>query len=249
MKKIIYLILLLPFFLISCEKSPEASFNINTHETAVGQEIIFNNTSNNAERFEWDFGDGFISNEVNPIHIFTITGTYEVVLTAISKNGSEDEAVMTLDIVQPSLLVIEVLEYYQQYPVKNASVILYPSLADWDNQQNMITEGFTDNDGIVVFADLDPIVHYVDVWEQNHDNYQLKTEDVGFITTSKITPQKIHWFVAWVDYVKHGKGEAKGTREMIIKKLERKHFDKDQPLTDSRSKTWEELYKMRAGQK
>jgi hypothetical protein len=49
--------------------------------------------------------------------------------------------------------------------------------------------------------------------------------------------------------VKHGKGEAKGTREMIIKKLERKHFDKDQPLTDSRSKTWEELYKMRAGQK
>jgi PKD repeat protein len=162
MKKIIYLILLLPFFLISCEKSPEASFNINTHETAVGQEIIFNNTSNNAERFEWDFGDGFISNEVNPIHIFTITGTYEVVLTAISKNGSEDEAVMTLDIVQPSLLVIEVLEYYQQYPVKNASVILYPSLADWDNQQNMITEGFTDNDGIVVFADLDPIVHYVE---------------------------------------------------------------------------------------
>jgi hypothetical protein len=128
-------------------------------------------------------------------------------------------------------------------------VILYPSLADWDNQQNMITEGFTDMDGIVVFAELNPIVHFVDVWEQNHDNYQLKAEDVGFITTPKITPDKIYWFTAWVDYVERGKGEVKGTRKMIIKKLERKYFDKDQPSTSSRSKTWEELYKMRAGQK
>lgn len=249
MKKIIYLIFLLPFFLISCEKSPIASFNINTDEPKVGQEILFNNTSDNSERFEWDFGDGFISNEVHPIHVYTITGTYEVSLTAISKNGSEDKAFMTLNIVQPSLLVIEVLEYYQQYSVEGASVILYPSLADWDNQQNMITEGFTDKDGIVVFANLDPIVHYVDVWEQNHDNYKLKIEDVGFITTPKITSQKIYWFTAWVDYVQHGKGEAKGTRKMIIKKLERKYFDKDQPFTYSRSKSWEELYKMRAGQK
>lgn len=241
--------LVFTYFLFSCEKSPEASFNTNTSEPSVGQEIIFNNTSNNAERFEWDFGDGFISNEASPIHVFTITGTFEIVLTAISKNGSEDKAAMTLNIVQPSLLVIEVLEYWELYPVEGASVILYPSLADWDNQQNMISEGFTDNDGIVVFADLDPIVHYVDVWEQNHDNYQLKTEDVGFITTSKITPQKIHWFVAYVDYVKHVKGEEKGTRKMIIRKLERKYFDKDQPVTDSRFKSWEELYKMRAGQK
>jgi PKD repeat protein len=249
MKKIIYLILLLPFFLGSCEKSPVASFNINIDKPKVGEEIFFNNTSDNSERFEWDFGDGFISNEVHPIHIFTITGTYEVSLTAIAKNGSEDKAFMTLNIIQPSLLVIEVLEYYQQYPVEGASVILYPSLADWDNQQNMITEGFTDKDGIVVFADLNPIVHFVDVWEQNHDNYQLKAEDVGFITTPKIAPEKIYWFTAWVDYVEHGKGEAKGTRKMVIKKLERKYIDKDQPSTDSRSKTWEELYKMRSGQK
>jgi PKD repeat protein len=248
MKKIIYLILLLPFFIISCEKSPVASFSTNTIEPKVGEEIVFNNTSGNADRFEWDFGDGFISEEASPIHVFTITGTYEVSLTAISKNGSEDKAVMTLNVVQPSLLVIEVLEYYKEYSVKNASVILYPSLADWDNQQKMITEGFTDNDGIVVFANLDPIVHFVDVWEQNHDNYQLRAEDAGFITTPKIVPQKIQWFIAWVDYVEHGKGEAKGTRKMVIKKMERKYSDKNQPFTLLRSKSWEELYKMRAGQ-
>jgi hypothetical protein len=106
---------------------------------------------------------------------------------------------------------------------------LYPTLNDWENETNMAIEGFTDNDGIVVFADLDPIVHYVDVWEKNHDNYQLKQEDVNFIMTQQVVPDKIQWFVAWVDFVPHAKGDARGEREMVIKKLERKVDGKTYP--------------------
>jgi PKD repeat protein len=249
MKRIFYLTLILPLFLFSCESNPEASFFLETDIHEIGQEIIFRNTSQNASSYEWDFGDGYLSNEKHPVHYYQLTGTYEVVLTAISKKGVEDKAVMTLNIVEPSVLVIEVLEYYYAYPVADASVILYPSLADWDNQQNMIIEGFTGDDGIVVFANLDQIVHFVDVWEQNHDNYQLRIDDEGWIKTPKITPNKVQWFVAWVDYVEHKKGAVKGERTMVIRKLERKASDKAQPDAYSGAQDWQELYKRRVVKK
>lgn len=222
MKKILYLAILLPVFLFSCTKDPDASFFIELDKPKIGQEIFFKNNSQNAETYEWDFGDGFISNDKEPVYKYNLTGTYDVTLTAYNKKGVADKAMLTINVVEPSLLVVEVLEYWDEYPVAGASVILYPTLNDWDNQKNMIIEGFTDADGIVVFSDLDPIVHYVDVWEQNHDNYQLKEEDVKWIKTQPVVPDKIQWFVAWVDYVEHPKSSGRGERTMVIKKLERK---------------------------
>jgi PKD repeat protein len=241
MKKIFYLALILPLVLVSCSKDPEADFYIEIDKAKVGSEVFFHNTSQNAESFEWDFGDGYISTEKHPVHIYQLTGNYEVVLTAYSKKGEESKSMLTLDVVEPSLLVVEVLEYWDEYAVSGASVILYPTLADWDAQTKSIIEGFTDNDGIVVFADLDPIVHYVDVWEETHDNYQLRDEDPAFITTQKIIPDKIQWFVAWVDYVDHAKGSARGERTMVIKKLERKVEGKTYPGTYKGPKDYDYL--------
>ena len=110
--------------------------------------------------------------------------------------------------------------------VPDASVILYPTLPDWDNQTNSVMEAFTDADGIAVFSNLDPFVYYVDVWEATHDNYQLASEDVGFIRTPQIIPHKINRFIAYVDVATHVKGVARGSREMVIIKLERKAVDK-----------------------
>jgi hypothetical protein len=249
MKKFIYLLLFLPIFLFSCEPSPEAYFSVETTEPEVGREVFFNNESRNSEKFEWDFGDGFISNDVNPGHIYTANGIYEVTLIAISKSGLEDKAKLTLEVMIPTLLEIEVREYYDEYTVADASVVLYPSLADWESQKNMFSEGFTDADGVVVFSGLDPKVYFVDVWEQNHDNYTLKKEDVGFIRTAVIIPHKINRFTAWVDYVKHTKGDAKGPRELVIKKLERKAAEKKQPAFGLATEDWKVLYDKRVGQK
>jgi len=242
MKRLIYLTLFLPIFFISCESDPEASFYLDSDVLEIGQGINFYNSSQNATNYEWDFGDGFISYEANPVHYYQLTGTYEVTLTAISKKGVESKAIMSITLVEPSLLVIQVLEYWDGYPVADASVILYPTESDWDNQQNMIIEGFTAEDGIVVFPNLDPIVHYVDVWEQNHDNYQLRAEDVGFIKTPKIIPQKVQVFIAYVDYVQHSKGSGRGEKTMVIKKFERKA---EQPVSTLDTKSWQELYNRR----
>ncbi len=106
----------------------------------------------------------------------------------------------------PHLLEIEVREYYQEYLVPDASVYLYPTLSDWDAQTNLMASGFTNENGVVVFSNLDPYVYYVDVWETTHDNYSLRDEDVGFIRTPEILPHQINSFIAWVDVADHGKG-------------------------------------------
>lgn len=249
MKRIIYFTLIMPLILFSCEndKPPVAVFHTDTTEPEVGQELIFYNDSHDADRFEWDFGDGYISNEPSPSHIFMATGTFEVTLTAISKSGMEDKSSLTLYVLIPTLLEIEVLEFFDEYVVPDASVILYPTITDWDDQTNKIIEGFTDASGKVVFSGLDQFVHYVDVWEQNHDNYALRAEDIGFVRTPEILPHQINRFIAYVDYVEHTKGVGREARSVVIKKLERKATDKRQPAVDSGSQDWQMLYNQRSG--
>ncbi|TAL73114.1 MAG: PKD domain-containing protein [Bacteroidetes bacterium] len=238
MKKLLYLSLVLPLFLFSCKSIPEAHFHTDTVTPEVGKDVFFTNDSHNASRFKWDFGDGIISNDENPVHYYSGTGPFEVTLTAISKSGLEDQAKLSLNVVIPTLLEIEVREYYQEYVVPDASVILYSSITDWDAQTNKISEGLADAGGIVVFSNLDPYVYYVDVWEKTHDNYTLRNEDVGFVRTPEILPNQINRFIAWVDIANHGKG----TRNLLIKKFERKSTNKRQPGADEGTEGWQELY-------
>ena len=222
MKNTYYILIILPLILFSCELKPEASFYVDNAEPVVGQEVFFTNDSYNAKRYEWDFGDNTFSEAENPVHVYTGSGTYIVTLTAFSKTGLSDQAMMEIEVLIPTLLEVEVLEYYDKYPVGNASVILYPTLSDWDNETNSITEGFTSGTGKVVFSGLDNFVYYVDVWEADHNNYTLRDEDVGFIRTDQIRPHEINRFVAYVDYVSGGKTDATRDRTLKIKRLERK---------------------------
>jgi len=245
MKKILYPFFVLPIFIISCSKSPNADFYVEINKAKIGAEVFFRNTSDNADSYEWDFGDGsYLSIDKDPVHIYKTIGTYTVTLTAISKKGKTSKATKNLTVVEPTLLVIEVLEYYKTYPVKDASVILYPTLRDWDNRTRRIVEGFTDNGGVVVFGGLNSGIHFVNVWEQFHDNHLLRDEDPAFIE-AEVLHEKIQWFVAWVDYYPPEKGNAHGEKKMVIKKLEKREFDKTyQSSTYNGEIDYETLLKM-----
>jgi PKD repeat protein len=246
MKRLTYLFLSLTLLLFSCHKTPNppnASFSADIANPEVGQTVTFTNNSQNGEKFEWDFGDGYGSSESDPAHIFTATGGYDVTLTVTSKNGSSDKASLTINVLVPTLLEIEVDEYYSGNPVPNASIILYPTLPDWKGQTNKVMEAFTDADGIAVFSNLDPFVYYVDVWEATHDNYQLASEDVGFIRTPEVLAHKITGFVAYVDIVTHTTGVTKN-RDMVIKKIGRIASEKN--LIPGFSGSWQELLNRRS---
>ena len=81
---------------------PIANFVTNVNVTCTGL-VEFNNLSmNNPEEYLWDFGDGNTSDEVNPMHLYTQSGTYSISLTVSNINGSdtyliEDAIVVTVE--------------------------------------------------------------------------------------------------------------------------------------------------------
>lgn len=70
-----------------CRKKPEALFRIKNIYVTPGNYLTIMNYSENAESFFWDFGDGFTSNDENPIHSFAQEGTYKIKLIASTRDG------------------------------------------------------------------------------------------------------------------------------------------------------------------
>jgi hypothetical protein len=253
MKRILYFAFALALVVLSCKKpDPVADFFVDSSYYVVGQELYFQNTSSEANSYEWDFGDGYISTDVNPYHTYNSNGVYEVILTAFGENGRESQASLTLEIKIPTLLIIEVVEYFDEYVIPDAEVRLYESLLDWDAaNDNWILMGITNAAGITVFSNLDPYVYYVDAYKgynttNGFDNYALRNEDEDFIRTPTVRPNEVNWFTAWVDVADHS-GSSKGAlkRSYEIKKFERKPGDKVmRELKEMGPDAWKELYEM-----
>ena len=68
-------------FCISCAK-PIANFTIEQDSEDVPATIRFINSSENADSFVWDFGDGNASNDTNVANRYYLSGKYKVSLTA-----------------------------------------------------------------------------------------------------------------------------------------------------------------------
>jgi PKD repeat protein len=228
MKRLLYFLILIPFALTSCVNHPYADFRVSSSVVDAGDELIFTNYSLDADYYEWDFGDGFYSSSFNTSHIYSSPGNYSVVLSAFSNGRGVDRVVQDITVLYPTTLEVTVLEYYDEYAVPGASVILYPSLADWENETNAVVEGTTDYAGRVVFSHLDPIAYYIDVWEAHHNNYQLADEDLDFIATAELVPHSANTFTAWVDYIpdaRKSKAEIKAMPHVkgarVFKKVEK----------------------------
>ncbi|TVL96272.1 MAG: hypothetical protein CV087_23830 [Candidatus Brocadia sp. WS118] len=67
---------------------PSASFVMDKTSAIIGEEIQFTNHSKHATSYEWDFGDGNSSTEVNPTHVYLSTATFTITLTANGEGGS-----------------------------------------------------------------------------------------------------------------------------------------------------------------
>lgn len=68
-----------------------ASFIAAPTSGALPLEVVFTNTSENADAFEWNFGDGNSSTDKNSIHIYSEKGIYTVSLTASNAENSDTE--------------------------------------------------------------------------------------------------------------------------------------------------------------
>lgn len=82
----------------------------NLPDTDCTLTVEFENTSNNATEYIWDFGDGNTSTEINPTHTYSDFGEYEVSLTAINPGtcNGEDQVSQTFALTVPPPIAQEI---------------------------------------------------------------------------------------------------------------------------------------------
>jgi PKD repeat protein len=225
MKNLLNLSVILMILASGCERSPEADFYVSNTVVDVYETLYFSNTSSKADFYKWNFGDGTVSSEMNPSHSYNTPGTYQVTLEAYRGANDVDRATIYIDVLSTTL-DIEVLEYYEHTIVPNASIVLYTSQADWDNQTNTVygMEWFTDENGIAVMYGLDPIVYWVDIWHPNYNNYQLASEDINNVKTLPLTWHERNMYTFYVDYVATTSSRKDGRKvdQYKVVKIERK---------------------------
>lgn len=139
-KKIIGFWCIVALLFTSCSK-PIASFTItdNTVKTAPAK-ITFENKSKKAESYEWDFGDGNISNEETPSHQYFKPGKYTITLKAI-KEGKITTRTQEVEIEAPEECLIEM-----ETSMGTMIILLYSSTPNHrDNFIKLAEEGFYDD--------------------------------------------------------------------------------------------------------
>jgi len=75
---------------------PVADFS--TQLTALGT-VTFTDASTNATSWSWNFGDGNTSDEQNPVHTYTQSGTYNVTLTVTGQGGCSSAITKSISVI------------------------------------------------------------------------------------------------------------------------------------------------------
>lgn len=98
-------------------------FTISNAELNIDEEILFNNESENAESYTWDFGDGTKSSEKNPTKIYTAPGAYVVSLKAVGPGGTGNYT-QQFAVIDPNAVINADKElYFIEYGTKNIKKI------------------------------------------------------------------------------------------------------------------------------
>ncbi|MFH1319183.1 MAG: T9SS type A sorting domain-containing protein [Bacteroidota bacterium] len=82
----------------------------------VGEIVYFINNNIGADTVIWDFGDGYLSNQQDPSHVYFATGTYTVMDSVANSVGCTDKKYRDIEVVIPDgieqLNDTETLEIY-----------------------------------------------------------------------------------------------------------------------------------------
>jgi PKD repeat protein len=164
MRNFYYLLIPLMILISSCSdedsstQDAKACFDY-TPETDIkpGDEISFTGCSENATTFGWDFGDGDISTEENPIHIYSAGGDYTVKLIAANETSA--------DTISQTITIADVGGYFSvnnaKYPLSRGALVFFNSTTRWhqlilyhDMDFSLSNENYVSGTGNLVFLDI-----------------------------------------------------------------------------------------------
>lgn len=131
-------LIIVTLFVVSCGR-PVAKFSFVGESATAPAKVTFENKSENAESYQWDFGDGNTSTEENPSHTYKSSGNFVVQLKAI-KGGKERTTENRLQITAPLVCLVEIETDYGSMLVELSN----STPGHRDNFVKLAEEGFFD---------------------------------------------------------------------------------------------------------
>jgi subtilisin family serine protease len=96
-----------------------ADFSLNSSNDTInisdGSSVYFNNLSSGATTYDWDFGDGNVSNQQSPTHTYYEPGTYTVILWASGNDNCSSASVKEITIEGEWPYAVDIEEDLAQY--------------------------------------------------------------------------------------------------------------------------------------
>jgi len=182
--------------------SPVACFTYSSEshdlgeEIQIDEEISFNNCSENAELYLWEFGDGEQTTDKNPSHSYDECGSYVVKVTAYRSDSLEDFTMKTIDVSASTSMTLTTVDTTERI-LTECEVYLFDNEDDMWNLENEVGYGLTDSNGEILFDNLQPIVYYVFAGKIITDN----TLWVAFVYTPELEKGENNEFVITLQYV------------------------------------------------
>lgn len=162
MKNIFLLFFLSAFLFFSCSKEdddtppptdapaplPVACFTVNRNDAGDPSQVFsFTNCSQNAVRYEWDFGDATYAPVANPIHIYAQRDTFIVRMNAYNSDDVGSTVTDTIFIGHYSLEKITFRQPRHFFPIPYSVGFFTPYVADTILSESMfpISHSFPDS--------------------------------------------------------------------------------------------------------
>lgn len=125
---------------VTVTPGPDALATVSSTTVYMPNAIVsFTNTSTDATSYEWDFGDGNTSTDVNPWNSYGAIGTYEVMLVAKANGCSNDTTYFTITVLDNSAGVTEnnfaAVKVYPNPFNDNLTISGISSLGSWTTVQ------------------------------------------------------------------------------------------------------------------
>ena len=124
--------------IVSCSR-PMAQFSYEQKDYQVLDAVDFENISEKADTYFWDFGDGDTSSVASPEHVYARSGNYEVRLSALKGNKADtitkrilvratDHCLVELETEKGTIII----ELYEDTPLHRANFIELVEKAFYD---------------------------------------------------------------------------------------------------------------------
>jgi PKD repeat protein len=81
-------IAVLALTMFSCAEDPPDPPTVTIFASVEGYVVAFTSTVTNTDSYSWEFGDGTVSAEQNPVHTYDVSGTYTATLTVTGEGGT-----------------------------------------------------------------------------------------------------------------------------------------------------------------